>query len=295
MVLSGQPKLTSTRIKVTGNCGEGEFVERLEGDDSLMFVSQDIETPPDPGKPFDALVYQQVPVIQGTAYSLSGWMVSLCGGSAMPNDCPQGYYINKMLGVDPTGGTDPNASGVIWVEDRRNFTESRWANLRLGTTAQSSTLTVFARIQSPFRWHGAHAFVDAFSLVGAPKAHFVDLPAGVEGIQATVRYDGTQSPDIDGIPGGTYQLLFDLQVRRADEDTWTDWLIGRQAGEATFTAGACTGTQAYQFRVRARSEQPEGSNGAWPNHRYPGDWSQPATVVFQGASTCVPRLFLPLP
>jgi hypothetical protein len=55
----------------------------------------------------------------------------------MPNDCPAGYYIAKMRGLDPTGGTDPQAASVIWVEDRRNFTESRWANLRLGATAQS--------------------------------------------------------------------------------------------------------------------------------------------------------------
>jgi hypothetical protein len=294
LLSSGQPRLNSTRIEFAGSCGGSGFIERLEGEDSLVFLSQNIETPPSPGKPFDAMVYQQVAVTAGTAYSLSGWMVSLCGGSAIPNDCPQGYYIAKMLGIDPAGGTDPLAPGVIWVEDLRNFTESRWVNLRLGTTARSGTLTVFARIRSPFRWHGAHAFVDAYSLVRAPAVHFVDLPATVQGMQVTIRWDGVQSPDIAAIPGGTYRLLYDIQYRRGDAGAWTDWQAGQPAGQAPFTVSACPSSQAYQFRARARAEQPEGSSGAWPNHRYPGDWTSPASVLFLGNMPCVPRAFLPM-
>ena len=141
-----------------------------------MFRAQDLETPPEPGKPFDAAVHQQVAVTPGTAYSLSGWMVSLCGGSATPSSCPADYYMEKLLGIDPTGGTDPLGPNVIWVGDRRNFTESRWLNLRLAATAQTDRLTVFGRIRSPFQWHGNHAFVDTFSLVRAPTAYFVGLP-----------------------------------------------------------------------------------------------------------------------
>jgi hypothetical protein len=295
VLLAGRPTLNSTRVEFTGSCdGEG-FVERLEGEDSLVLLSEDIETPPEPGKPFDATVYQRVAVTPGTAYSLSSWMVSLCGGSAMPNDCPAGYFMAKMAGIDPAGGTDPLAAGVVWVEDLRNFTESRWANLRLGTTAQGSMVTVFARIRSPYRWHGAHAFMDAISLVRAPMAQLVNLPATVDGNQVKVRWTGQLSPDILAIPGGTYQLLFDVQVRRSGQVAWSDWQVGRPAGEAQFMAEACTGPGlAYEFRVRARAEQPAGSNGAWPNHRYPGDWSAAQTVSFHGSISCTLRTVLPL-
>ncbi|MEA3337069.1 MAG: hypothetical protein U9R25_14260 [Chloroflexota bacterium] len=294
LLLDGRPELDSSRVRYTGQCGDGGFVERIEGLDSLVMVSEDIETPPHPGKPFDALVYQRTSVLAGTAYSLSSWMVSLCGGSAIPNDCPDGYYMSKMLGIDPTGGVDPEASSVVWIEDLRNFTESGWANLRLGTTAQEDHLTIFARIRSPFRWHGAHAFLDAISLVRSPTAHFVGLPALVDGNQVTVGWNGSQSPDIAAIPGGTYELLYDIQVREDGADSWTDWLVSRPAGEALFTAAGSCGFHRYQFRLRARSEQPPGSNGAWPNHRYPGDWSQPATVIFLNDMPPVPRVFLPL-
>jgi hypothetical protein len=165
-------------------------------------------------------------------------------------------------------------------------------NLRTGTTVQNATLTVFARIRSPFRWHGNHAFVDAYSLVRAPTAAFGALPPTVQGNQVMVQWDGVQSPDIAAIPGGTYRLYFDVQYRLAGETGWQDWKTGQPAGQALFSAPIC-GTQTYELRLRARSEQPDGSGGAWPNHRYPGDWSAPASVRFE-AAPCLPRAYLPL-
>ncbi len=293
VVLAGSPTLTSTRIEFAGSCDGDGFIERIEAEDSMVFLSEDIETPPEPGEPFDAVVYQRFAAIPGTAYSLSGWMVSLCGGSAIPNDCPRGYYIAKMLGLDPLGGTDPLSRNVIWLEDTRNFTESRWVNLRLGTTAQAEAITVFGRISSPFRWHGAHAFVDAFSLVRAPTGYFVNLPSEIHGNRATIRWNGTQSPEIAAISGGNYRLLFDLQYRRGAGSSWTDWQIGQPAGDAVFEVSICPSPQAYEFRVRARAEQPEGVPGAWPNHRYPGDWSRPAPVTFLASGPCAVRAWLP--
>lgn len=294
VLLEGRPELNSTRTYFAGSCDGSGFIERIEGEDSLAFLAEDIETPPLPGKPFDAAVWQRTAVTPGVAYSVSAWMVSLCGGSAMPNDCPQGIYMAKLLGLDPTGGADPQTSSVAWVEDRRNFTESGWANLRLAATAQSSTLTVYARIRSPFRWHGAHAFVDAVSLVQAPSAAFVNLPGSVQGTQVTVRWQGSLGPDIPAIPGGTHRLLFDIQQRPAGQDAWRDWLVDQPAGQATFSVAGCLGEQTIEFRLRARAEQPEGSNGAWPNHRYPGVWSQPASVTFVNPTVCTPSAYLPL-
>jgi len=295
-LLDGTPQLDSTRTRWDpGGCNGNSFIEHLEAEDSLVFVAQDLETPPTPGKPFDAAVYQQVEVTPGTAYSLSGWMVSLCGGSfSAPNDCPAGYYMEKLLGIDPTGGTDPLGPNVIWVGDRRNFTESRWVDLRLAATAQADRLTVFGRIRSPFQWHGNHAFLDAFSLVRAPTAHFVDSPSPVTEAEARVQWDGDRGPDIQAIPGGTYRLLFDVQYRVGPDGAWVDWLVDQPAGGATFAVNVCAGERVYSFRVRSRAEQPQGSNGAWPDHHYLGIWSEPASVVLGTQATCTPRAFLPL-
>jgi hypothetical protein len=293
VLISGTPQLDSVRIRWGGGCDGSGWVEHLEGDDSLVFVAQDLETPPEPGKPFDAAVYQPVAVTPGTAYSLSGWMVSFCGGSATPSSCPADDYMEKLLGIDPAGGTDPLGPNVMWVGDRRNFTESRWVNLRLAATAQSDHLTVFGRIRSPFQWHGNHALVDGFSLVRAPTAYFVGSPAAVGANEARVEWNGAQSPDVLAIPEGQYHLFFDIQYRIGAQGDWIDWLTDRPAESATFTANGCAGVQTYAFRVRSRAEQINGV-GAFPNHRYPGVWSEPASVVLGSPVVCIPRAYLPL-
>ena len=279
LVLNGQPDINSARTYFLGSYCAAGWVEHLEGDDALVMAAQDLETNPVPGKPFDALVYQQVAVTPGLPYSLSAWMVSFCGGSFNnPNDCPSGDYIAKMLGLDPSGGTDPNAPGVIWTEDRQNFNQSRWVNLRLGVTAQSSRMTVFARIRSPFLHHGNYGLIDAVSLMGAPTAHFGDLPAQVNGPSAPITWDGALSTDILAIPAGTYHLHFDVQSRLGLGGAWQDWVQDSEARSAQFTSSVPTST--YYFRVRALAEQQSGVPGAWPNHRYVGEWLPSAPVSF---------------
>jgi hypothetical protein len=292
-LLAGDPGLTSARMRFHYVCDHdpNNFVERLEGWDSFLFEAEDIETPPEPGKPFDAVIYQQVPVTPGVAYSLSGWMVSFCGGTTTPSDCPPGYYITKMIGLDPTGATDPLAGSVTWVEDSRSHVETRWLNLRLAARAQGPNLTMYARIRSPFRWHGNHAYADAFSLVRAPSAQIVGLPASQPGRSVEVRWQGDLGPDIPAIPNGRYSLLFDVQYRAEPAGAWTDWLTGQPAGSAIFHAPVCGGTT-YAFRVRPRAEQLV-SGGAWPNHRYPGVWSDPATVTLSPGTACNARVYIP--
>lgn len=287
--ITGVPDANSTRLWANDDtCGGNNHVERIEGDDSAVLFSRDIETPPEPGKPFDSAYYQQTAVVSGAAYSLSGWMLSLCGGSfSNPNDCPDSYYMAKMLGIDPTGGVDPTGDTVVWVEDRRNFvaedgrTRIGWANLYTGTVAQAMTMTVFARVNSPFRWHGNHAFIDAFSLVRAPVAEFTELPPVVDGAEVTVTWQAEQSPDVAAIPGGTYQVLVDVQTRHVDAADWTALVEGHVGpGSVVFTP-KCRNTT-YQLRVRARAEQPPPPpEGASPNQRYAGVWSDPASVDFQ--------------
>jgi hypothetical protein len=290
-ISEGSPRTKSTRLDVVKSCVEtGAHVERIHGIDSMLIQAQDLERPPTPGKPFDVAIYQQVSATVGGAYSLSGWLLSLCGGSAVPNDCPEGYYMAKMLGIDPTGGVDPHALTVIWAEDRRNFVENDervgWTNVRLAATAQAPTITVFSRIHSPFQWHGNHAFIDALGLVRAPVASLV-LPAEITGSQVVVLWQGEQTPDVEAIPGANYHLYFDLQYRHEDETDWQDWLAGEEETGSKVFSARCVNT-AYEFRIRARAQQPDDDPRAQPNQRYPGVWSEPVRVFFHrvsGAST----------
>lgn len=296
--VAGAPVVASARNFFAGSCDGSAHVERIEGIDSIVVRAKDIENPPDPGKPFDVAFYQQTNVISGTAYSLSSWMLSLCGGSAVPSDCPTDSYISKLAGIDPTGGTDPLSDSVVWVENRDNFVDQDnqrigWSNLRLATVAQGSIMTIFARVNSPFQHHGNHAFVDALSLVQAPTARLTIsatrvmtgttlLPDvfQVRGGSAKLQWDGELGPDIEAIEGGSHQLLFDIQVRQEGTNSWSDLIVGAiGAGCHNYVAPGVN--RAYQFRMRPRAEQL--SAGVFPNQRYPGVWSSPITVHFQEA------------
>ena len=165
VLLSGAPQLDSARIRWgAGGCTGSGFVEHLEGEDNLVFVAQDLETPPAPGKPFDAAVYQQVTVTPGAAYSLSGWMVSMCGGSATPSSCPTDYYMEKLLGIDPTGGADPLGPNVfgsaIGVTSQRAAGPISGSQLQLkpigspssAGSAAPSNGTAITRLWMPSAW-----------------------------------------------------------------------------------------------------------------------------------------------
>jgi hypothetical protein len=286
-------------------CNSNWDGEKISGRDSQLIRARDLERPPDPGKAFDAAVYQQTPATPGGAYSVSGWFLSLCGGSATPSDCPDNVYMAKMLGIDPTGGTDPNASGIVWTENRNNFVDEDgnrigWSNLRTVATAQATTITVFARIDSPFNHHGNHAFIDAISILRAPIVNMDKLPAVVTGTrELLLSWKAEQSPDVLEIPGGTYELLVDIQVKRPGAADWQDLAVGLVNQESLPFTAACANTQ-YEFRIRARAEQPPAPpDGASPNQRYPGVWSEPIRVRFGGTpgvavpSEGEPRLFFP--
>lgn len=290
-ILTGNPMMSSTDHWAKQGCGPGAFVERLEEYDSLVFLA--VPTKCGDGfvaPPFDATVFQPVQVEPGTEYSLSTWMVSLCGGSASPNTCPAGAYISKLTGLDPTGGTDPLSDSVHWTEDRRSHIEARWVDLIDATTAQSSTLTLFVRISSPFLHEGNHAFADAVKLVRAPQSAFVSVEKG--GSDIAVSWTGSLGPDIPAIPATNHKLSFEIQAR-TDGGSWQPWLSGQGVGQASVPLSSSCVDRTYQFRIRAWAIQPDGQPGAWPNHHFIGPWHESLEIEVDRATDCPQRLFLP--
>ncbi len=289
----GGPLVHSARIHFEQRADPGggcftdnvKSLEKFDGRDSFFVEARDLETPSEPGKKFDVVIRQQTPVVPGAAYSLSGWMLSLCGGSAMPCSCPPGNYIVKALGLDPMGGSDPASDTIVWAESRNNFVTLEqervgWNNVQVAARAQSTQMTVFVRMESPFQWHGNHGFIDALSLVRAPVAWFEGLPAEVRNTRRIeLKWTSLQTPDAALIPGGTYELLTDIQVRLLPDGVWRDVAVGLTDQRALAYYAPCS-EHTYEFRIRARAEQPEGSHGVSPNQRYIGVWSDSIGVRF---------------
>lgn len=107
------------------------------------------------GSTSDGYVYQRVGVQRGLDYTFSAWVTTW----PRENDTwkydvwdNQGRLIYMRLGIDPTGGTNVNASTVQWTP--RIYSHRHWSNLARTAVAQSSNLTVFVTMKGlGGQWH----------------------------------------------------------------------------------------------------------------------------------------------
>ncbi len=81
--------------------------------------------------------YQRVPAEPGNEYRLSAWLFSYCEGDLSTRD----RQTVMRIGIDPTGGTNPQAASVKWTP----FTNSQsgWTQVGLSAVATSNYVTVF--------------------------------------------------------------------------------------------------------------------------------------------------------
>ncbi len=121
--------------------------------------------------PFTAGIYTQVPVTPG-----AGYRASIAWGA--PN---QPDLFGRQLGIDPTGGTDPNAATVIWGP--MHWGEGRIlnypppdVNIDVRARALGETMTVFFLTDHPRTASYDLILVDAIALYPDDSAPAVELP-----------------------------------------------------------------------------------------------------------------------
>ncbi|MDY0018531.1 MAG: LysM peptidoglycan-binding domain-containing protein [Anaerolineae bacterium] len=127
------------------------------------------------GRQHEAGLYQQVSGI--TPGSLLRFQIYMETWSCLAGDqwnvCPTGEksnkpaYMHTMVGIDPTGGTNPWAGTVVWAPEQDAF--DAWTLFSVEATAQNSTVTVFthSRVEWYDHWARLHndVYVDDGSLV----------------------------------------------------------------------------------------------------------------------------------
>jgi len=116
------------------------------------------------GGTFVAGIYTQMSGLQpGVAYKASiGW--------GAPN-APDAF--GRRLGIDPTGGTDPNAPTVVWGPMHRGAgrflnNPPPKLNIDVSAVARSSTITVFVYVDHNYSTGNNYIFIDAVSLIVDP-------------------------------------------------------------------------------------------------------------------------------
>jgi hypothetical protein len=112
--------------------------------------------------PFDKSIYQHVAVTPGKGYCASvPFFVVKTGGSGWQDGDP----VNRRVGIDPFGGSDPNAPSVRWSGDF--FGKGRFDDgaIYICEYARMPTITVFLRVNNDIGDRHVDVFIDSPSLV----------------------------------------------------------------------------------------------------------------------------------
>ncbi|HNU99905.1 MAG: hypothetical protein KA191_12920 [Verrucomicrobia bacterium] len=111
------------------------------------------------GSSSDSHLYQRVSVTPGKRYTFSAWVFTKAL-ERINNQTVEKYdvwndrnrLIHVRLGLDPLGGTNPNASSVRWTP--RLYSHLRYSNPALATVASNTTLTAFVHFKGEgVEWH----------------------------------------------------------------------------------------------------------------------------------------------
>jgi hypothetical protein len=118
------------------------------GAPSLAFITN--------GGPYVAGIYQVVPVTPGVVYQTDiGWAAPACNFQMCDN-------MQRRLGLDPTGGTDPQALSVVW--SRIEYGADKWPDLTVSARAAGPKMTVFVWVNRPTSYGVDEIYLDAVGL-----------------------------------------------------------------------------------------------------------------------------------
>jgi hypothetical protein len=113
------------------------------------------------GVPFTTGVYQEVSVIPGVVYQTDiGWAAASCNDAICPN-------MERKLGLDPTGNTNPLAPSVVW--SRIEAGGDKWPDLTVSARATGPKMTVFVWVNHPASFGLDRIFFDAVGLWPDPN------------------------------------------------------------------------------------------------------------------------------
>lgn len=125
------------------------------------------------GGTFKAGIYTQVNVTPG-----AGYRASIAWGAPNAPDT-----FSRQLGIDPTGGADPNSPAIIWGpvhwgEGRiLNYPAGQGPNIDVRARAINGTVTVFFVTDHPNSTGDNLIYVDAIALYPDESAPAVEAPA----------------------------------------------------------------------------------------------------------------------
>jgi hypothetical protein len=105
---------------------------------------------------WNAGLYQTVNVTPGQVYQADiGWSAPRCNFTLC-------YDMERRIGLDPTGGTDPQAGSVVW--GRAEPGPDKWPDLTVAARASVLKMTVFLMVNHPSSHGQDEIYLDALGV-----------------------------------------------------------------------------------------------------------------------------------
>jgi hypothetical protein len=131
-------------------------------------------------------LWQQIPAAAGNKYEFAAEGQAWSSEDAVPASQLEPSEVNLQVGIDPTGGLDPDSPLIVWSDKVQPL--SRWQTLHLMFEAESSIMTVYLksapnrpkRQQSIF-WRNARLlpigrYRRSVNIIGAGDTHIMLEP-----------------------------------------------------------------------------------------------------------------------
>ena len=248
----------------------------LEGEKAQAFASQ---------YPFSFVFSQTVTVENGADYAFGGKVVTFWKGPGGEIDHTRIY---KRIGVDPSGGNDPLAAGVVWSDwDGR---DNEWLGPTIAVTAQADRATLFIQVDNRGDNVGVQylntGYLDSFRFEKAPVVT-LNVPDQAPPGALWVSWSAA-------LPDPNYWSLwgYDVQLRQDGGDWQTIQRVNQPGDQAQGTTLQLQANATYTLRVRAWQQRKPNGDPTIP--ALPSVWVERQIHVTEGNDTGSYSLFLPV-
>jgi hypothetical protein len=246
-------------------------VESMDGDSQQIWSD---------GIAFESGIYQQLHGhTAGISYQLSAWAATTYTGASRDT-----YDTGQRIGIDPHGGTNPNATTIVWSAtfwQNNIFHQSITKAL-----ARGDTITVFVEVNAPQGRPLQQTWIDVVEEQALPTVRITAGPAaspGADGTSAAITWDtdlastsqvryGLTSPDervspldatlvthhsvtLTGLNAGATYHYYVISTRTGNEAAISEADTFQTAGAVTTTSPAGTIVAGWNLISVPRSPQ----------------------------------------
>lgn len=237
----------------------GPVCEKRDGSEAQVWWSSE---------KFDSGVYQQISRLAvGEHYGFEAGILQVWETTRSQTD----GKMFRSVGIDPYGGTDAKSPHVIWGPEEDQDVD--WFYPGVGATAMSSTVTVFARVRSPYEAstpNSNQVWVDDTFFDLAPTTTLTlqaDLPTRI-----IARWNGAPR-------AGFHLFAYEAQYKKATDLAWPNLQYFDSRTEETDLPTGTSASFAVEpgedYLVRARMwHEVDGPGNAHAGHEVPGPWAE---------------------